>query len=221
MSDIQIAERTLPHSLEAERSVLGAILLRNDAINQAAELIDADDFFRAAHRIVFDKMVTLSERGQAIDFITLNEELRGAGQLDEVGGPAYIAGLADGVPRSTNVEHYARIVKEKSTRRRLITSASRILDDAYGAEQEADLLLDSAERRIFEIADDSIRSGFVSMGELVRGSFETIEQLQKQKGLVTGVPTGFAQLDEMTSGLQPGDLVIVAARPSMGRRASA
>lgn len=217
MPDIDIAERTLPHNLDAERSVLGAILIRNDAINAATILIDSGDFFRAAHRVIFDRMVALSERGQAIDFITLVEELTRGGQLDEVGGPAYVASLTDGVPRATNVEHYARIIKEKSTRRRLIVSANRILADAYGGEDEADLLLDSAERQIFEIADDSIRTGFVPLADLVRGSFATIEALQGQKGLVTGVPTGFTELDEITSGLQPSDLVIVAARPSMGK----
>ncbi|MCU0255327.1 MAG: replicative DNA helicase, partial [Vicinamibacterales bacterium] len=218
MSDFQeLPERTLPHNLDAERSVLGAILIRNDAINAATILVDSDDFFRAAHRLIFDKMVALSERGQAIDFITLVEELGRAGQLAEVGGPAYIAALTDGVPRATNVEHYARIIKEKSTRRQLIVSANRILAEAYTGEDDAEVLLDAAERQIFEIADDSIRSGFVPLSELVRGSFATIEALQSQKGLVTGVPTGFTEIDEMTSGLQPSDLVIVAARPSMGK----
>ncbi len=209
--------RTLPHNLDAERSVLGAILIRNEAINAATILIDSDDFFRAAHRVIFDKMVSLSERGQAIDLVTLVEELGRSGQLEEVGGAAYVAALTDGVPRATNVEHYARIIKEKSTRRRLIVSANRILTDAYSGEDEADLLLDAAERQIFEIADDSVRSGFVPLADLVRSSFSTIEALQSQKGLVTGVPTGFTELDEMTSGLQPSDLVIVAARPSMGK----
>ena len=209
--------RTLPHNLDAERSVLGAILIRNEAINAATILIDSDDFFRAAHRVIFDKMVALSERGQAIDLVTLVEELGRSGQLEEVGGAAYVAALTDGVPRATNVEHYARIIKEKSTRRRLIASANRILTDAYSGEDEADLLLDAAERQIFEIADDSVRSGFVPLSDLVRSSFSTIEALQSQKGLVTGVPTGFTELDEMTSGLQPSDLVIVAARPSMGK----
>jgi replicative DNA helicase len=217
MSDQEFPERTLPHNLDAERSVLGAVLIRNDAINAATEVIDAGDFFRAAHQLIFDKMIGLSDRSQAIDLITLTDELRRAGQLDEVGGPAYIASLTDGVPRSSHVEHYARIVKETSTRRRLIVSADRIRADAYRGEQDADLLLDAAEKQIFDIADDSIRGGFVSMAELVKGSFSTIEMLQNQKGLVTGVPTGFAELDEMTSGLQPSDLVIVAARPSMGK----
>jgi replicative DNA helicase len=210
-------ERTLPHSLDAEKSVLGAILIQNDAFNAAAELIDSRDFFRDAHRRIFDKMVLLSERGQPIDFITLKEELARGGDLDEVGGPAYITSLADGVPRSTNVEHYARIVKEKSVLRSLIFSANRIITHAYEGEQEADLLLDEAEKAIFEIAEDRIREGFVPLRDLVQQSFATIEQLQQHKGLVTGVPTGFVDLDEMTSGLQPSDLIILAARPSMGK----
>ena len=210
-------ERTLPHNLEAEKSVLGAILIHNDAFNHAAEVIDARDFFRDAHRRIFDKMISLSERSEAIDLVTLKEELRRSGELDEVGGPAYIASLADGVPRTANVEHYARIVKEKATLRNLIHSANRILADAYQAEEDADLILDGAEKAIFEIAEDRIREGFVPLRDLVQSSFATIEKLQQHKGLVTGVPTGFVDLDEMTSGLQPSDLVLVAARPSMGK----
>jgi replicative DNA helicase len=210
-------ERTLPHNLEAEKSVLGAILIHNEAFNHAAELIDSRDFFRDAHRRIFDKMVALSERNDAIDLVTLKEELARAGELDEVGGPAYIASLADGVPRSANVEHYARIVKEKATLRNLIHSANKILAEAYHGEDDADLILDGAEKAIFEIAEDRIREGFTPLRDLVQSSFATIEKLQQHKGLVTGVPTGFVDLDEMTSGLQPSDLVLVAARPSMGK----
>ena len=211
------AERTLPHNLEAEKSVLGAILIHNDAFNHAAELIDSRDFFRDAHRRIFDKMVALSDRSEAIDLVTLKEELQRSGELEEVGGPAYITSLADGVPRTANVEHYARIVKEKATLRNLIHSANRILATAYQAEEDADEILDGAERAIFEIAEDRIREGFVPLRDLVQSSFATIEKLQQHKGLVTGVPTGFVDLDEMTSGLQPSDLVLVAARPSMGK----
>jgi replicative DNA helicase len=217
MPEVATPERTLPHSLDAEKSVLGAILISNDAFNHAAELIDSHDFFRDAHRRIFDKMVALSQRGVAIDFITLKDELAKAGELDEVGGPAYMASLADGVPRSTNVEYYARIVKEKATLRNLIHSANKILVEAYQAEQEPDLLLDEAERAIFAIAEDRIRAGFVPLRDLVQSSFTTIEKLQQTKGAVTGVPSGFADLDEMTTGFQPGDLVVVAARPSMGK----
>ena len=131
MPETAVAERTLPHNLEAERSVLGAILLHNDAFNLAAEVIDSSDFFRDAHRRIFDKMVKLAERGDAIDLVTLKEELGRSGELDEVGGPAYITALVDGVPRSTNVEHYARIIKEKATLRNLIFSANKILATAY------------------------------------------------------------------------------------------
>jgi len=214
---VAAAERTLPHNLEAERSVLGAILVHNDAFNLAAQVIDSNDFYRDAHRRIFDKMVALNERHDAIDFITLKEELARSGQLDDVGGPAYIASLADGVPRATNVEYYAKIVKEKSTLRNLIYAANKILTNAYEADQESDIVLDEAESAIFAVADDRLKAGFVPMRELVKESFPKIEQLFEQKRLITGVPTGFVDLDEMTRGLQGGDLVIVAARPSMGK----
>jgi replicative DNA helicase len=217
MPEAAVAERTLPHNLEAERSVLGAILLHNDAFNLAAEVIDAGDFFRDAHRRIFDKMVKLSERGDAIDLVTLKEELGRSSELDEVGGPAYITALVDGVPRYSNVEHYARIIKEKATLRHLIFSANKILATAYAAEEEADLILDQAEHAIFAIADDKVRDGFVSLRHLAQGSLDTIEKLHSRKELITGVPTGFTDLDELTSGLQPSDLIIIAARPSMGK----
>jgi replicative DNA helicase len=210
-------ERTLPHNLEAERSVLGAILIHNDAINSAAQIVDSKDFFRDAHRRIWDKMVALSERSLPIDYVTLKEELGRSGELEEVGGPAYITALVDGVPRSTNVEQYARIVKEKAVLRSLIFSANRIISSAYDEEEDPDTLLDGAERAIFEIAEGRIRQGFVPLRDLVHSSFATIEKLQQHKGMVTGVPTGFVDLDEMTSGLQPSDMVIVAARPSMGK----
>src|SRR5688572_18615538 len=217
MPELAVAERTLPHNLEAERSVLGAILLHNDAFNLAAEVIDASDFFRDAHRRIFDKMVRLAERGDAIDLVTLKEELGRASELEEVGGPAYIAALVDGVPRSANVEHYARIIKEKATLRNLIFSANKILSTAYDGDEDADVILDQAEHAIFAIADDKVRDGFVSLRDLAQSSLDTIEKLHSRKELVTGVPTGFTDLDEMTSGLQPSDLIIVAARPSMGK----
>ena len=211
------AERTLPHNLEAERSVLGAILVHNDAFNTAAQVIDSGDFYRDAHRRIFDKMVALNERNQAIDFVTLKEELSRGGELDDVGGPAYVASLADGVPRATNVEYYSRIVKEKATLRNLIYAANKIITNAYEGDQEPELILDEAESAIFSIADDKLKAGFVQMRDLVKDSFPKIEQLFEQKRLITGVPTGFVDLDEMTRGFQAGDLIIVAARPSMGK----
>ena len=170
MPDAPVKERTLPHNLEAERSVLGAILLHNDAFNLAAEVIDSADFFRDAHRRIFDKMVKLAERSGAIDLVTLKEELGRSGELDEVGGPAYIAALVDGVPRSMNVEHYARIIKEKATLRNLIFSANKILAAAYEAEEDADVILDQAEHANFAIADDKVRDGFVSLRDQAQSS---------------------------------------------------
>src|SRR5512136_2314240 len=187
MAEMAAVERTLPHNLEAERSVLGAILLHNEAFNHAAELIDARDFFRDAHRRIFEKMVVLSERGEAIDLVTLKDELGRAGSLDDVGGPAYIASLVDGVPRAVNVEHYARIVKEKSTLRNLIYSANKILASAYEAEEDASLILDRAEQDIFSIAEGRIREGFVSMRDLAHQSFETIERAHARQQLITCV----------------------------------
>jgi replicative DNA helicase len=212
-----MADRTLPHNLEAEKCVLGAILIDNPSFNQAAEVIDADDFFRDAHRRIFEKMVGLSDRSQPIDPVTLKDELARTGELDDVGGPAYVASLTDGVPRSANVEHYALIVKEKATLRRLIQSATAVLGQAYDAEQDADTLLDEAERSIFQIAERRMRRGFIPLGQLVADGYNLIETLQAHKGLVTGVPSGFVDLDELTSGFQPSNLVIVAARPSMGK----
>jgi replicative DNA helicase len=211
------AERTLPHNLEAERSVLGAILVHDDAFNLAAQVLSPADFYRDAHRRIFDKMIALSERRQAIDFVTVKEELARAGEVDEVGGPAYIASLADGVPRATNVEYYARIVKEKSTLRNLIYAANKIVANAYEADQDPDVILDAAETAIFAVAEDRLKAGFVPMRDLVKESFPKIEQLFEQKRLITGVPSGFVDLDEMTRGFQAGDLIIVAARPSMGK----
>ncbi|MCC7123204.1 MAG: replicative DNA helicase [Acidobacteria bacterium] len=209
--------RTLPHNLEAERSVLGAILIDNHTFNLAAAIITPEAFFRDAHRRIYLRMEELSERSQPIDLVTLKEVLERAGELETVGGPAYIASLVDGVPRSTNIEYYAHIVKEKATLRALIYASNKILGNAYEADQDADLILDQAESEIFAIAGDRQTTGFVPMRELVKSSFPKIEQLLDHKSYISGVPTGFDDIDRKTRGLQPGDLVIVAARPSMGK----
>src|SRR5579871_2539728 len=165
-------DRVLPHNLEAEKCVLGSILINNQTFNQAAEVIEADDFFRDAHRRIFGKMVALTDRSQPVDLVTLKDELVKSGELEEVGGPAYISALTDGVPRSANVEHYARIVKEKSTLRQLIQSANDVLVRAYDAEEDAEQVLEGAERSIFRIAERGMRSGFVRVGDLVERSEE-------------------------------------------------
>src|SRR5262245_9931926 len=221
MPEAVAVDRTLPHNLEAERSVLGAILIHNDAFNQAAEVLTPRDFYRDAHRRIFERMIGLSERGGAIDSATLTEALSRAGELDEVAGPAYIAALVDGLPHATNVEYYARIVREKSTLRHLIFSANKIVATAYEAELEANQILDEAEQAIFAIAEDRVRAGFTSMRQLAHASFAAIELAHERKQLITGVPSGFADLDEMTAGFQAGDLAIIAARPSVGKTALA
>jgi replicative DNA helicase len=211
------AQRTLPHNLDAERSVLGAILIDNGMFDTAVEVVRPESFFRDAHRRLFEKMIALAERRQPIDLLTLKEELVRSGELEEVGGPAYISSLVDGVPRATNVEYYAKIVKEKATLRNLIFSANKILSSAYEADQEADLILDDAESAIFSVAEDRVKAGFVPMRDLVRDSFPKIEKLFEHQMFITGVGTHLPDLDRMTRGFQPGDLVIVAARPSMGK----
>jgi replicative DNA helicase len=210
-------DRPLPHNLEAERAVLGAVLLNAEAIHQAIDFIRDTDFFRDAHRRIFARMLDLVERGQAIDFITIKDELGRTGDLDQVGGPAYIASLVDGLPHGVNIADYARIVKEKASLRSLIQSANRVLASAYQAEEDAGAIIDEAEREIFAIAEGTIHKGFVSMRELAHASFAVVEQAHARKQLVTGVPTGFLELDEILAGLQASDLVIVAARPSMGK----
>ena len=210
-------DRTLPHNPEAERTVLGAILVDNQAFSSAAEILRREDFYREAHRRVFEAMATLSERSQPIDLVTLKDELARQSALEAVGGAAYLAGLVDGVPRITSVEHWSRIIKEKSVLRNLIHAGNRIVHSCYEGEDEAAVLLDQAEKSIFDIAERRIRAGFVSMREIVKESFRTIDQLSQSKDVVTGLATGFVDIDEMTSGLQKGDLVIVAGRPAMGK----
>jgi replicative DNA helicase len=212
-----IVERPLPHNLEAERSVLGAILIQNEAYNLAVEIVRPEDFYRDAHRRIFEKIIALGERQSAIDFVTLKEELARAGELDTVGGPAYISSLVDGVPRATNVEYYATIVKDKSVLRRLIGTANRIVVDAYEAEQDSGDILDRAEHAIFSIAEGRLRTGFTSLYDIAQEGMRAIEVAVEKKQMITGVSTGFVELDQMTSGLQAGDLIILAARPSMGK----
>ncbi len=212
-----IKDKTLPQSLDAERTVLGAVLVDNGAMNGAAELLARDDFYREGHRRIFEAMGNLVERSQPIDLVTLKDELARTQALEAVGGAPYLASLVDGVPRITNVGDWCRIIKEKAVLRNLIHASNRIAQAAYEAEDEPSQILDQAEKAIFEIAERRIRHGFVGIRDIVKESFRTIDQLAQSKGNATGVPTGFVDLDERTSGLQRGDLVIVAARPSMGK----
>jgi replicative DNA helicase len=214
-------ERPLPQNLEAERSILGAVLLDNHALNAAVEKLRTDDFFLPQHRRIFERMVQLGEKQQAIDTVTLMEDLTRRGELEAAGGVAYLSTLADGLPRVTNVEHYARIVKEKSVLRSLIYSASAIQEQALEAADDADVILDRAESKILQLAEDRVRAGLIGVKDLVKENFERLEKIFSEGRRITGLATGYPGLDNETAGLQPSELIILAARPSMGKTALA
>jgi replicative DNA helicase len=212
-------ERQPPWSEEAEEAVVAAMLMDTDAIYRAAEIVNDAMFYRPAHRRIFRAMITLNERGAVVDPLTLSEELARQGDLKESGGKEYIGYLVDRVPTSANIEHHARIVRDKAILRRLIEAGTSIVGEAFAGRHETADLLDDAERRIFEISQDQGGQEFVRLKELLWPAMEHIEALQRRDDKLTGVPSGFNDLDSMTLGFQPGDLVIIAARPSMGKTA--
>jgi len=214
-----VFDRKPPYSYEAELSVLGGMLLDPDAVVRIIELIDDSMFYREGNRRLFRAMVRLWERGGVVDHITLSEELKNVGDFDAVGGTAFLAQLLDAVATSANIEYHAGIVREKALLRRLVEAATSIIQETYENQGEVDELLDTAEQKIFQVAQSHDRKGFVWIKEILWPTFEKIEALQANSSSVTGVPTGFADLDEITAGFQPGDLIIVAARPSMGKTA--
>ncbi len=208
-----------PQHIEAEQSVLGGILIENEAINRVTEILDADDFYRDAHRKIFNALIDLSERDEPADLITMTNELRKTDQLDSVGGASYLASLIDSVPTAANIEYYAKIVKEKAILRKLIQTSTEIITQSYEDRGDVEGFLDEAERAIFEISEKRVRPSFYPIREIVKASFATIEKLFQKKEAVTGVPSGFRELDRMTAGFQPSDLIIIAGRPSMGKTA--
>ena len=218
-TDESYVGRSAPWSNEAEQAVLGAMLLDQDAALRATESLTDTMFHREAHRRLFRAMVVLTERRVVIDHVTLRDELMRRGELDAAGGLDYLAELVDAVPTAANLEFHARIVKDKAILRRLIESATSIVTEAYDGKSTANELLDSAESRIFQISQQRGDEGFTRIKEMLWPTMERIETLQKSGKAITGVPSGFAELDEMTTGFQPSDLIIVAARPSMGKTA--
>lgn len=211
--------KTPPHSLEAEKTVLGGILHNNKNLNIVLSLVSPEDFYKEANRIILEKIISLVDKGIPVDLVTLNEELQKAGLLDEVGGASYISSLLDGVPQSLNVEYYAQIIREKALLRRLIMSSARIISASYDQKEDAEVLLAEAQSAIIEVAEKRIKPGFVKVGELTPLILENIRSLRERKEVVTGIPTGFRDLDSLTSGLHNSELIIVAARPSMGKTA--
>ncbi len=210
-------DRPLPQSTDAERAVLGSILINNNAFYRVLGTIDTPDFFKDAHRTIFTGMRLLAEQSREIDLLTLKDELAKRGQLDVVGGSAYISSLVDGIPDVANVERYARIVKEKSMLRRLIVMGNSVMRAALEAPSEPGDVLNIAEKTLYEIAEGSIEKGFVALDRITRSNMTAIEQLHSAGKLITGIPTGYDRFNEYTSGFQPQDLVIIAARPSMGK----
>ncbi|HVG30897.1 MAG TPA: replicative DNA helicase [Pyrinomonadaceae bacterium] len=213
----QMLERPLPHSADAERAILGAIILDNALVNQAIELMRADDFYVRAHYHVFRAMISMSERGAEINPILLGEELRREGVLEQVGGISFISELTYGLPHFTNVAAYAKVVREKSLMRQLVKVANKITSEALEEEDEAQLILDHAEQMIFALADERTRQGFSHVKPVADAILEKVQEMGGRGAVLTGLTTGFTEMDVMTSGLQPSDLIIVAARPSMGK----
>jgi replicative DNA helicase len=213
------ASRSAPWSQEAEQAVLGAMLLDQDAALRAAELVDDSMFYREAHRRLFRAMLALTEQRTVIDHITLRDELLRRGELEVAGGLEYLAELVDAVPTAANIEFHAKIVKDKAILRRLIETSTGIITEAYDGHSTANDLLDSAEAKIFQISQQRGDEGFTRIKEMLWPTMERIETLQRSGKAITGVPSGFADLDEMTSGFQASELIIVAARPSMGKTA--
>ena len=207
--------------MDAEQSILGGILLDNHAINSVIEIIDTTDFYSEAHKKIFSAIIDLSERSEPSDLITLSNLLRDKKQIDTIGGVAYLASLVDNVPSAAHIAYYAKIVKEKSILRRLIGVSTEILTKSYESSSNVNDVLDDAENAIFQITENKIKPSFFPLKDLIKDSFKTIEQLYEKKALITGVPTGYDELDQLTSGFQNSDLIIIAGRPSMGKTALA
>ncbi len=227
-------DRVPPQAIDAEKSVLGAILLSREAIGRVLEILDAESFYLDAHRKIYEVAIDLYDRNEPVDILTLSEELkrhpseapRAGGDenapknwLDEIGGAYYLTELAESVPTAANVEHYAKIVLEKALLRQLITVAAEITEDSYRADENVFDIIDRSEQRIFALSERRLRKGFVPLDNVLHETFEEIDELHKRESGVTGVPTGFDQLDALTSGFQRSDLIIIAGRPSMGKTA--
>lgn len=208
--------RVPPQNLEAEQSVLGAILLDNAALNRSLEILSENDFYRTANQLVYRSMVGLSDRNQPIDQITLTDYLRGTGELEQVGGASYIAELVQAVPSAANIRYHCQIVREKSLLRGLVRTATDVVMKAYEGTTKTDELLEVAEREIFRLAQGHLGATFVPVRTLLQGSIEIVDRLYSRQEKITGVPTGF-DIDNLTAGLQPSDLIIIAGRPSMGK----
>jgi len=213
-----MAEKIPPQNLDAEISVLGAMMLEKEAIPKVVELLTGDDFYKNAHKEIFKSVISLYDRGEPVDLVTLANELKKGGDLERIGGATYLTSLLDSVPTAANVEYYAKIVKDKSLLRAIIDASTQIVQMGY-ADGDAKKTIDKAQSMLYNVAAEKGAGGFVSMRKLVKDSFEYIESLSSRKAFLTGVETGFVEFDKMTNGLQASDLIIIAGRPGMGKSA--
>jgi replicative DNA helicase len=212
-------ERSLPHNIDAEKSVLGSILVNNEHYYRIVEMLRTEDFYLDAHRVIFRHMTELMENAKAIDLITIQEQLMRSSLLESAGGIEYVASLMDGMPHLVNVEHYIEIIREKALFRQIINSANKAMVECFDQAEAAEQVLDRFEQSLFDLSERRLRTGFVSIKELELPTTRLLERLYSEREMITGIASGFTDLDRMTSGLQPGDLVILAARPSMGKTA--
>ena len=217
MAKTGLKDRIPPNNQDAEIATLGALLLDSDALGTVVHYLRPDDFYKTAHQRIYQGILKLFERNEAVDLITLTEEIRKQGQLESVGGAVYLENILSSVATSANIEYHAKIVLEKATLRKLIEASTQIVSEAYNGQADVSELLDRAERKIFAISGSKLRQGFVAMEDIVKDSFELVEQLYQQKRYVTGLETGFKDLDTMTSGFQNGEFIVIAGRPSMGK----
>ncbi len=214
-------ERIPPQDLVAEQSVIGSMLMDKNAIVRVIDKLHPDCFYRDAHRYIFETILELFDKGEPVDLVTVTDSLRKLGKLDQVGGSVYVADLINSVPTAANIEHYARIVEEKSVLRRLIEAGTKIVGDAFNGSESVDQVLDQAEKTVFDIAMKRATEGFHKIDSVIKGVLDKIDSLYDKKEAITGCPTGYPDLDKMTAGLQNADLIIIAARPSVGKTAFA
>jgi replicative DNA helicase len=220
MKDINLhLEKVPPQNIEAEQSILGAILIDNEALPKALEIIDPEDFYKQTHRKIFNGMVELFDKSEPIDLITLTDYLKRENQLEEIGGIPYLSSLANMVPTSANIKYHSKIVREKAIMRGLVRTATDIANKVYEDNLDPEELVDYAEKSVFDISDKRVKASFVTLKDVIKGSFEMIEQLYDRKESITGVASGFKDLDELTSGFQKGELIVIGGRPSMGKTA--
>jgi replicative DNA helicase len=215
--DANTTNRVPPQSIEAEQSVLGSLMLDKDAIIKIADIIYSDDFYEQKHRIIYEAILRLYDERSSIDVLTVASKLTDGSSLDKVGGMSYLTTLVNVVPSAAHIIHYAQIVRRKGTLRRLISSATDIIGLGYHEETDLDSLLDQAEQKLFAVSQKYLKQNFVSISEVLHETFDRIDELHREKGKLRGVPTGFSDLDNKLGGLQASDLIILAARPSMGK----